>query len=89
LLIDLLALSPVASTEDANDATSVREPHSEDSAATATEAEVAGFLGRAVSEVLGENSVNVQERAGGLKEADAMLLLVGTVLTSIPLERGI
>jgi hypothetical protein len=85
LLIDSLALAPVASADDANHFIPIREPHSKNSLAHYSEA-VETLLGSAVREIASNHALWIQECLLGKAETDAVLTLVLRVLVGIPLE---
>jgi len=78
-LIDLPSLAPVPGPEDANHASTVREPHREDTTLDPTEAVVSSFA-RAVRPVLREDAAWIGEGELRPCERDSMLLLVVLIL---------
>jgi hypothetical protein len=85
--IELLTPSPVAGTEDANDALPVAKSDGEDTTANRAKAEVALFSG-AMRRVLRDNPLGVSKRELSHRERNAVFKLILAVLCRVPLESG-
>ena len=85
--IELFTPSPVAGTEDANDALPVGKSDGEDTTANHAKAEVALFSG-AMRRVLRDNPLGVSKRELSHRESNAVFKLILAVLCRVPLESG-
>jgi hypothetical protein len=84
-LIDLLALSPVAGTDDPNHVAAKREANCQDAFVDAAETKVPRFIA-AVSDVDCDDATWIREGVLCSCEADAMLAMILAFLRGVPLE---
>jgi hypothetical protein len=84
-VIDLLALPPIAGTEDTDDSGTVGETNRQYAGPDQAEAEVAR-LARTVRGIHGDHAATIKKRQLRSLEVDTVLQAVGQVLGGVPVE---
>ena len=83
--INPLASAPISGTDNANDASTIRESHCEHAAAGLTETEKPGFT-LTVRKISGDYTLRIEEGKLRVGKCYAMLALILSVFGRIPLE---